>query len=132
MRAGFGLRAGALFACVVMMSGGCGEHGPATATVSGKITYKQQPLRTGSISAFSQDGPTTGAEIKEDGSYEIKNVPVGSTTFTITAFSEEFKAAAKALLKGKRENKEGKKGGKQADPLQVLKQGNRSLIPEFY
>ncbi len=54
---------------------GCG--GPFTAPVSGKVTYKGEPLPGGVVTFIHPDGRTGYTTIKEDGSYTIPAAPGG-------------------------------------------------------
>jgi len=75
------LLAGALFA-------GCSSGEPPApdrAVVTGKLTIDGQPLKGGSI-AFAlqnQKSHRTSASIKEDGTYQTKNAPIGNVVITV-------------------------------------------------
>jgi hypothetical protein len=49
---------------------GCGSSGPKRYGVSGSVKYKNEPIKFGTISFRSEDGTTSGAQIK-DGKYDI-------------------------------------------------------------
>jgi hypothetical protein len=49
---------------------GCGESGPKRNAVSGKVTYKGEPIKLGTISFRSPEGYVGTVEIK-DGEYAI-------------------------------------------------------------
>lgn len=51
---------------------GCGS-----AKVSGKVTYKGEPLHAGTVLFTAANGWTGTGHINEDGSYSIANVPPG-------------------------------------------------------
>ena len=63
---------------------GCGP-GDGMADVSGKVTFKGEPLAKGAIAFFplSGDAPTTGGNI-ENGAYSVR-VPPGEMKVTISA-----------------------------------------------
>jgi hypothetical protein len=69
----FGVRAGLLLAAMVLASGGCGQAKREVANLSGKVTFKGQPLPVGFINfmpdvAGGNRGEVKGFEIK-DGVY---------------------------------------------------------------
>ena len=53
---------------------GCG---PDVIEVSGKVTFKGRPLSSGSVIFVGQDGQPKVSAIAKDGSYLIKNAPIG-------------------------------------------------------
>jgi hypothetical protein len=74
-----------LFSLVVFLSAlalaGCG---PRTGSVSGKVTYKNAPLPSGTITFIGGKGDTSQwSTIAADGSYQVNNVPVGTAKVTI-------------------------------------------------
>lgn len=54
---------------------GCNNSG--LTTVTGKVTYNDKPVTTGTISFVSADKPTAYGEIEPDGSYSLKTVKPG-------------------------------------------------------
>jgi hypothetical protein len=73
-----GLQRLALFLILVGSLGlsGCGK---GTATVSGKVSYTGKLLKGGNVTFVSTDGgPTRTSSIKEDGTYTLTDVPVGT------------------------------------------------------
>lgn len=69
-----------LLSCGLMLAGcGSGSNG----TVSGKVSYKGQPLKGGNVSIIPKKGGTLSSPIAEDGSYKISKVPIGSATITV-------------------------------------------------
>jgi hypothetical protein len=77
-----------------LMLVGCGRSSQATLT--GKVTYKGQPLKGGSIALISETGGVERATIAEDGSYKITKVPAGSAKVTV-----DTKALRPAATKAK-------------------------------
>ena len=63
----------ALSAILTMLAGGCGEKSefPATEPVSGKVTYKGQPVTKGTITFQSDAGQTATGMIGPDGTYTL-------------------------------------------------------------
>ncbi|HEX5270280.1 MAG TPA: hypothetical protein VFW33_07335, partial [Gemmataceae bacterium] len=54
---------------------GCGW---GTGTVSGKVTYNDQPLTNGTVIFSNADGKgNRTADIQADGTYKIEGMPVG-------------------------------------------------------
>ena len=60
---------------------GCGSS--STATVLGKVSYKDKPLPGGTLTFYGANNWTGSAHIGEDGSYSIPIVPVGSVRITV-------------------------------------------------
>jgi hypothetical protein len=118
-----------LLVAVALTATGCGA---SYGDVTGKVTYKNKPLTSGSVQLMASDGSHT-ATIEEDGTYTIKNVPVGEAKVAVSARDE-----AKAREFGKAITGKGGARGAGADkrptgvrqPYEVPK--NLSLIPEKY
>jgi hypothetical protein len=70
----------AVFCLSLPFLSGCGK---GRATVKGKVTFNSQPLTVGTV-GFVCDGQTTTGQIKPDGTYIVKDVPVGEATITVT------------------------------------------------
>jgi hypothetical protein len=110
---------------------GCGSKNPnAPASVSGKISYKGQPLKGGSIAFISKDGSggAYSSAIKPDGTYEIKDMAIGAMEVTI-----ETESVNPNLKK----QKYGGKGGSSPPPSNVQEKGpataeNYVRIPNRY
>lgn len=62
---------------------GCGSS-----KISGKVTYKGQPLNGGIVVFTSANGWSGNAAIAEDGTYNISKVPKGSAKVTVTGLGE--------------------------------------------
>jgi hypothetical protein len=73
-----------LLSLVIAMVG-CGPSGPATTTVSGKVTVGGEPLPGGSIQFVSTKDSNLigGGQIKGDGTYEVPDAPVGECKVVI-------------------------------------------------
>lgn len=56
---------------LMMSATGCGTRYPETATVTGKVTYKGQPLPLGRVSFWPPQGRPAAGEIKPDGTYTL-------------------------------------------------------------
>jgi hypothetical protein len=69
----------AVLVCAVV-AGGCGSHGPTATPVSGTVTYKGQPLTSGTV-MFSPSEKGTGrvakAEIGNDGTFTASTLRPG-------------------------------------------------------
>jgi hypothetical protein len=85
-----------LTASVCLLSG-CGKP---VGNVAGKVTYKGKALEFGTVSIYAADGTACGEEIKPDGTYLVRNVPVGKGKVVVTAQDpkkiDEFKKAVQA------------------------------------
>jgi hypothetical protein len=63
---------------------GASGCGPATGTVSGTVTYKDQKLKGGNITFISTEGKSSkSAAIQPDGTYLIGGVPVGAVKICV-------------------------------------------------
>jgi hypothetical protein len=69
---------------VVLAVAGCGR---STGHVTGKVTYKGQPLPSGTVLFHGPDGPTGHSVIGPDGRYEVRDVPVGACKITVQSHS---------------------------------------------
>jgi hypothetical protein len=72
---------GSLF-LIVMTIAGCAS---ATSTVSGKITYRGQPLTNGAVTIYSATGGVHSAMADAGGCYSISGVARGPAKITVTA-----------------------------------------------
>jgi hypothetical protein len=71
---------GCLCLCGMLLAAGCaGGKG----VVSGKVSYQGKPVRAGTVSFVPQGGGVMSSPIEEDGSYTIRNVPVGTVKITV-------------------------------------------------
>jgi hypothetical protein len=72
----------ALLAASVMLIGvGCGKP---TGAVSGKVYFKDQPLKGGNVTFISLDGKSSATvRIAEDGSYSVPEIPVGDVRIAV-------------------------------------------------
>jgi truncated hemoglobin YjbI len=52
-------------------------------TVSGKVTYKGQPVPGGTITFHPKEGKAVSAQLQEDGTYSADKVPAGDCTVTV-------------------------------------------------
>ncbi len=67
-----------------LLAAGCGS---SQGTVSGKVSFRGQPLRGGTVSIIPQAGGAMTGEIKEDGSYTIAKVPTGPAKVAVETAS---------------------------------------------
>jgi hypothetical protein len=57
---------------------GCGAKGPPMGSVSGKVTYKGQPLTTGVVTLLNEKaGSGASGEIDASGIYQIPSIRTG-------------------------------------------------------
>lgn len=62
-----------------------------SATVSGKVRYKDQLLPTGEVSFIATDGKSRSGLIGTDGSYQISDAPIGPVKIVVVARQVEGK-----------------------------------------
>src|SRR5438445_7202157 len=79
-------------ALCLLILGGC-SGAPTTATVSGKVTFKGQPLTGGRVAFLSEDGRVDFAVIK-DGKYSTSQAPTGKIKVSIEPPGEGSMMAA--------------------------------------
>lgn len=75
---------GSLLACSLLVAG-CG--GPKTAKVSGTVMFGGKALPGGKITFYPANGGAANpasADIQEDGTYTVTNVPVGEVKVTVS------------------------------------------------
>jgi hypothetical protein len=112
-----------LLAGAVLLLCGCSEAMPTMAPAKGKVMYRGQPLKFGTVMFQPSSGQSAKGEIKPDGTFELaterygdgpseSGAPVGTHSVRITCYEGQRPAG---LGEGDREPALGK-----------------SLIPEFY
>ncbi len=63
---------------VLAWCSGCGPGGPPTGSVSGKVTYKGQPLTTGVVTFINEKaGSGASSDLDPSGSYHIESIRTG-------------------------------------------------------
>src|SRR4051794_4850492 len=72
--------AGLLVLATVPWLAGCGKP---VATVTGKVTYQNGPVKGGHVIFAGSGGQSVLAEIKEDGTYRAEKVPVGDAKIAV-------------------------------------------------
>jgi hypothetical protein len=70
----------ALLVSVGLWAAGCGA---SASSVSGKVTYKGQLVKGGTVTFFGADNWTSSCRIGEDGTYTILKVPPGQVKITV-------------------------------------------------
>ncbi|HEY7311133.1 MAG TPA: carboxypeptidase-like regulatory domain-containing protein [Gemmataceae bacterium] len=71
----------ALSVSLLVLSGaGCGGR----ATVTGQVTYRGNPLPSGSVNFFDANKNIVGTATIANGSYSIADLPPGSVTISVT------------------------------------------------
>jgi hypothetical protein len=83
-------------AIVLAAASGCG----GTATLSGKVSYKGQPVLSGSVIVLLADGTAREGVIQPDGTYSVEGVSRGHVRFGVLSPDP---ARARSILK-KEEN----------------------------
>jgi hypothetical protein len=79
------LRTAALLTAV-WLAGGCGGGGqsqPATHTVSGTVRFNDKVVNYGSVAFYGGDGRPVKSVIQTDGSYNIRNPPLGEVKVAV-------------------------------------------------
>jgi hypothetical protein len=71
---------GILLTAALFTLSGCGSKG----NVHGKVYFKDKPLSSGGVAFVAKKKTVGTSQIGEDGSYDIKNVPAGEVTITVT------------------------------------------------
>jgi hypothetical protein len=61
---------------------GCG---PSVTEVSGRVTFKDRILSSGSVTFERQDGESSSSAIAPDGSYLIENAPLGPVKIAVAS-----------------------------------------------
>ena len=61
---------------------GCG---PSATEVSGRVTFKDRPLSSGTVVFVGQNGQRKSTAITEDGSYRIENAPIGPVRIAVAS-----------------------------------------------
>jgi hypothetical protein len=101
----------------LLVAAGCSRTG----TVSGKVTYKGQPLTAGIVQFFPEGkGGDYSSPIKEDGSYSISKLPPGPAKIAVV--SNTTNPAANMPMMGGRGPAE--KGMKEAAEMMKKSKGD--------
>jgi hypothetical protein len=85
-----------------MCLAGCGRGYPETAVVTGKVTYKGQPVPAGRVCFWPKEGRPAMGEIGSDGNYRLTSFSqgdgaiVGEHRVSITATRAHFPDGTKA------------------------------------
>lgn len=114
---------------LILVVAGCGS----SATVKGRVTYKNEPLKFGSVTVVASDGNQYPATINESGDYEVKGVPLGKAKFFVRADNPELtKVVTEASEKGKQSKDPAGRGAGlfTAEAKKVL--SNPNLVPDKY
>ena len=67
----------------LVLAFGCQKSSNAPAKLSGKVTYKGNPVTGGQMMFYTKDAGAYPATIAEDGMYSVSDVPTGEMTVTI-------------------------------------------------
>ena len=92
------LRSGCLgLLATLILASGCNDMG---AEVTGKVTFKGQPLRAGRVTFHHPDRPGRNviATIREDGTYHAYAVPVGQVKVTVQPLPPRSKGSPRGQL----------------------------------
>lgn len=83
-----------------LLTTGCGPDYKARGIVKGRVTSKGKPLTTGTVMFYNKNGITAQAHINTDGTYEMKDAPIGECQVTVTVPKLPMDPGTKARLKG--------------------------------
>jgi len=75
-----------LLLSVLMVLAGCGEP---TASVSGTVKFKDQPLPSGTVLFHGPDGRVEHAVIGEGGKYALANAPLGPVRIAVKSHAAQ-------------------------------------------
>lgn len=116
------LRTAAFAALFAGLAVGCGSSN-TPASIKGKVTYKGQPLPGGGIT-FTGDGGSYPGSINSDGTYAVKDVPVGNFAIIVETESVNPKGGTSADDKDlNKKNKQQAKGIEQARQQRMKEEG---------
>jgi hypothetical protein len=73
-----------LLAGIVFFAGGCKSDSKARAVVKGKVTFANKNLTAGTVMFWGPNNATSTSVIEKDGSYEMKDAPIGDVKITVT------------------------------------------------
>ncbi len=85
----------AVLAALTATATGCGKRARDLSPVTGKVTYRGQPLRFGAVSLHPESGQHATAAIQPDGSFELSTpkegagVPVGKCQVRIVCYENQ-------------------------------------------
>jgi len=124
-----------LLFCIAVVSG-CGQSANpvAPARVSGKLTYKNQPIKGGNMRLYAADGSSYDAIISSDGTYSSTNAPTGEVVVTVETESinphKTAPKSAEAQMRMKAMDMSSRRPGSQGP--EVKPTDNYIKIPEKY
>lgn len=118
---------------------GCGQTSNpiAPARISGKISYKGQPIKAGVMNFYTPEGVAYSAQISKDGTYSATDIPAGELVVTVEteSLSPARKGGAEAALRQKMsasmvQQRPGGTGGGTAEPEPYIKIPNKYANPK--
>ena len=71
--------------CFIVMLALVPGCGPKAGDVTGSVVYKDKPVTSGTVTMVGKDGNPVQTEIKEDGKYELRGVPVGEVRIAVSS-----------------------------------------------
>jgi hypothetical protein len=84
----------------ILCASGCGPGHKDRGVVRGKVTFNGKPLNSGTILFVTSDNRSASTSIKEDGTYEMPDAPVGECTITVTVGSTSGKGGGNMMAPG--------------------------------
>ncbi len=94
---------------LLLLLSGCPKQPTGNATVSGKVTYNNQPVTGGTVTFLASDGgtPYTGA-LSAEGTYDITQIPPGD--YEVTVETESLKQQDQSQYGGQQGRGRGEQG----------------------
>jgi hypothetical protein len=99
-----------------ILASGCGPTKSASASLSGKVAYKGNPVTGGTVTVFVKDGGAYPIPITPEGTYSGTDLPPGEVTVTIETESAKQKFGMGDYAKMKRGGGGGKEKGQMVSP----------------
>jgi hypothetical protein len=96
-------RASVFLTAATLLAAGCGSK----ATITGTVTYKDQPIHEGNIVFTPESGGRSVGAVIKDGKYTAEKVPTGPAKVTVTSMYAQGAGGPQELTK--------KMGGPPAD-----------------
>jgi hypothetical protein len=107
--------------CLFSFALGCAPNSPVPARVSGSISYKGQPIKSGAMAFHTADGNSFNAVISSDGTYTASDLPVGEMVITVNTEVNNTKAAQGGDARRRNRMQTGASAGPEAPPEPAVK-----------
>ncbi len=130
---GWGLVVLAIAAVAIIMPG-CGKEKRDRATVTGRVTYKGEPLRFGTVVFEPEAGQFATGVIQPDGTFQMETrgegsgVPVGKSKVRFVCFANQDPAAKPVEANGDGPPGEGMAMGDSLIPAKYLSSATSGIV----